>query len=470
MSGVTVLRGGTVVTPTDESITDVYYKDGKIIAIGNDATLDAEAHAVDVSGKYVVPGFIDGHVHLREMGYSDREDFYSGTQAAAIGGITTVMDMPNSKPNVIHPEDYISRRDRVIERAYVNIGLYVWACAKNVDFLHEFRELGPVGFKIFTAETGAYDPEFANYITTEPSVLYRILEQIASMGSLAAIHSESQSLISHFEKYAKESMPADLRAYLYSRPQAVEDVAVFSEVAIARQAGARIHICHVVGKGAVDFIRWAKQEYYADISCEAAPHNLLMNAEQTVSIGSMGKFSPPVHGEDHRQAIWDGLLDGTIDIIGSDHAPQHLNKKCCANIWEASPGSPALDYWISLMLTCVNRGTLTMRQLVRSASENPARTFGLYPNKGAIRVDADADLVVIDMGKHSTVQPASFLSKAKYTAFDGWELEGMPVMTIVGGSTVALNGEIVGRPGTGTIVSRNQSSQPKPPIPITSVQ
>src|SRR5690606_27096666 len=139
-------------------------------------------------------------------------------------------------------------------------------------------------------------------------------------------------------------------------------------------------------------------------------------AEQTIALGSMGKFSPPVQAEDQRQAVWDGLLDGTIDIIGSDHAPQHFDKKCCANIWQASPGSPALDYWVSLMLTCVNRGTLTMRQLVRAASENPAKVFGLYPNKGVIRVGADADLVVIDMDKRSTVQPASFLSKAKYTA------------------------------------------------------
>ena len=451
----TVLRGGTVVTADSETVTDVYYRDGRIVAIGNDPGLDQGAQVIEVRGKYVVPGFIDGHVHLREMGYSDREDFYSGTQAAAIGGITTVMDMPNSKPNVIRPEDYIARRERVAERAYVNIGLYVWACAKNVDFLHEFKALGPIGFKIFTAETGAYDPEFAHYITTEPSVLYRILEQIAAIDSVAAIHSESQSLIQHFEKYARESMPPDLRAYLYSRPQAVEDVAVFSEVAIARQAGARIHICHVVGKGAVDFMRWAKQEYYSNISCEAAPHNLLMNAEQTIALGSMGKFSPPVQAEDQRQAVWDGLLDGTIDIIGSDHAPQHLDKKCCANIWQASPGSPALDYWVSLMLTCVNRGTLTMRQLVRAASENPAKVFGLYPNKGVIRVGADADLVVVDMDKRSTVQPASFLSKAKYTAFDGWPLEGMPVMTIVGGALVAKDGEIVGRPGAGAIVSRH---------------
>jgi len=453
-----VLRGGTVVTSNGEEQMDVQLAGGKIVGLGHYDPSGGAADVIDVRGKYVVPGFIDGHVHLREMQYSDREDFLSGTQAAAVGGITTVMDMPNSKPNVITPDDLIERQQRAAERAYVNIGLYVWACAKNVEIIPQFAALGPIAFKIFTAETGAYDPEFANYITTEPSVLYRILEKIASIDSIAAIHSESQSLIAHLEQAARK-LPPDLRAYLQSRPQAAEDVAVFSEVAIARQVAARVHICHVVGKGAVDFIRWSKKEYYDGVTCEAAPHNLLMNAEQTIALGSMGKFSPPVQAEDQRLALWEGLLDGTIDIIGSDHAPQHFDKKCCPDIWKASPGSPALDYWISLMLTCVSRGTLTMAQLVRAASENPAKVFGLFPNKGSIRIGADADIVVVDMQKRGTVRPEIFKSKAKYSAFDGWPTEGAPVMTIVGGVVVAKDGQIVGHPGTGRVVSRARQAE-----------
>lgn len=452
-SPITALRNGCLITPQGELRETLYIRSGKIAAIGSRPDLDQDAAAVDCAGKYVVPGFIDGHVHLREMGYSDREDFYTGTQAAAVGGITTVMDMPNNKPNVITPDDFKARRDRVMERAYVNIGLYVWACGKNVDRLHEFQGLGPIGFKIFTAETGAYDPEFANYITTEPSVLYRILEQVGAIGSLAAIHSECQSLISHFEAVARQRMEPDMRAYLYSRPQAVEDVAVFSEVAIARQTNARIHICHVVGKGAVNFLRWAKQHYYPHVSCEAAPHNLLMNDRQALKLGSVAKFSPPVHSEEHRKALWDGLLDGTIDIIGSDHAPQDYEKKHNPNIWQASPGSPALDYWVPLMLDRVAKGELSMRRFVEAASERPAKIFGIHPRKGSIEVGADADLVVIDMDRTSKVDPSRFKSKAKFTAFEGWPLRGMPAMTFVGGMLVAKDGEVVGDPGTGTLVS-----------------
>lgn len=450
---VTVLRNGRVVTPKGEVWKDLYFSDGKIICIGPNSVLDASAKAIDAAGKIVVPGFIDGHVHLREMGYSDREDFYSGTQAAAVGGITTVMDMPNSKPNVITPDDFRARRDRVVERAYVNIGLYVWACAKNVEFIEQFKDLGPIGFKIFTAETGAYDPEFGQYITTDPRLLYRILEQVGRLGSVAAIHSECQALISYFEEHARTRMAPDMRAYLYSRKQSVEDVAVFTEVAIARETRARVHICHVVGKGAVDFLRWAKREYYPHVSCEVAPHNLLMNDQQTIERGSVAKFSPPVQGEFHRRALWDGLLDGTVDIIGSDHAPQDYEKKHNPNIWQASPGSPALDYWVPLMLDRVARGELSMERFVDAASTRPAQIFGVYPRKGVIEVGADADLVVLDMDKASTVDPSKFKSKARYSAFEGWPLRGMPTMTFVGGTLVAKDGEIVGKPGAGTIVS-----------------
>jgi allantoinase len=450
---ITALRNGRVITPGGETNADVYFSASKIIGIGPMPQHDDAARSIDVSGKYVVPGFIDGHVHLREMGNSDREDFYTGTQAAAVGGITTVMDMPNSKPNVITPDDFRARRDRVVERAYVNIGLYVWACSKNVDRLHEFETLGPIGFKIFTAETGAYDPEFAQYITTDPALMYRIFEQTGRMRAVTAVHSECQSLVSHFEQHARKEMAPDLRAYLYSRRQSVEDVAVFSEVAMARETQAKLHICHVVGKGSVDFLRWAKREYYADVTCEAAPHNLLMNDEQTIEKGSVGKFSPPVQSEVHRRALWDGLLDGTVDIVGSDHAPQDYEKKHNPDIWQASPGSPALDYWVPLMLDRVARGEITMRRFVEAASARPAQVFGLYPAKGAIAVGADADLVVLDMEKTSVVEPAKFKSKAKYTPFEGWPMRGVPAMTFVGGTLVAKDGEIVARPGTGTIVS-----------------
>ncbi|MBI4185839.1 dihydroorotase family protein [Candidatus Berkelbacteria bacterium] len=449
-SRMKILRGGIVPTKEGNVVRDIAIQDGKIVRVGEAIASALGSEDINVSNMYVVPGFIDGHVHLREMGHSDREDYVTGTQAAAVGGITTVLDMPNSKPNVITPDDFMARRDRIHGRAYVNIGLYVWACAKNVERLHEFKDLGAVAFKVFTAESGAYDPTFSQYVTTQTEVMARILESVGEFNGLTAIHSESQALIGKYEEEAKKMAP-DMKAWLHSRPQVVEDVAVFGEVAIARHANARIHICHVVGKGAVDFVRWAKSNYYPNVSCEVAPHNLLMNAEQATEMGSVAKFSPPVHGEEARGALWEGLVDGTIDMVGSDHAPQHYEKKHNPNIWEASPGSPALDYWVPLMLDQVAAGRLTMHRLVEVASERPARIFGLYPRKGSLQVGSDADLVVIDINKTSVVDPGKFKSKGKYTPFAGWTMRGIPVMTFVNGTVVAKNGEITSEPGAGTM-------------------
>jgi dihydroorotase-like cyclic amidohydrolase len=154
----------------------------------------------------------------------------------------------------------------------------------------------------------------------------------------------------------------------------------------------------------------------------------------------------------HQQALWEGLCDGAIDIVGSDHAPQDNNKKKESNIWSAPPGSPALDYWVPLMLDRVAAGQLSMRRFVEVSSKRPAEIFGLYPKKGTIRAGADADLIVVDMAKTSRVDAARFKSKAKYSPFHGWEVRGLPVMTIVNGTVVAKDGEIVGRPGTGRFV------------------
>jgi dihydroorotase-like cyclic amidohydrolase len=159
-----------------------------------------------------------------------------------------------------------------------------------------------------------------------------------------------------------------------------------------------------------------------------------------------------VQAEMHRRAVWEGLLDGTIDMVGSDHAPQDYEKKHNPDIWQASPGSPALDYWVPLMLDRVARGEISLARFVEAASAAPARRFGLYPAKGVLKEGADADVVVIDMEKTSTVAAARFKSKARYTAFEGWPMRGIPVMTFVNGTLVVKDGHIVGKAGNGTFV------------------
>ncbi len=448
-----ILKNGTLPWEGGEKVMDIHVRDGRIANIGENLPNQADTDIIDVSDKYVLPGIIDGHTHLREFGFSEREDYYSGTAAAAVGGITTVFDMPNNKPKVTTTDAFKERRDRVMERAYVNIGLYVWACPKNVDILDQFAPLGAIGFKVFTAESGYGDPKFKDYITTETDVMYRILEKNASFGGLTAIHSENQALITYLEGIAQKTMEPDMKALMFSRPNMVEDVAVFSEVAIAKQADARIHICHVVGKGTLDFIRWAKTNYHGKLSCEVTPANLLLTEEETIAMeGCVGRFSPPVHGAEHKVALWQGLLDGTIDMIGSDHAPQDIERKFEKNVWKSAPGAPALDYWVPLMLDRVAAGELSLARFVEAACEKPAQVFGVYPRKGSLQVGADADLAVVDMNKTAKLDPQKFMSKAKYSPFEGWTLRGIPVMTFVSSIQVAKDGEIVGEAGLGDFI------------------
>lgn len=449
-----VLKSGSVVTDGVVKELDIILEGGKIARLGSGLRAPNHAIEIDISGKHVIPGVIDGHVHLREFEYSAREDFYSGTSAAAVGGITTVMDMPNSNPKVTTPEAFRQRRARVEERAYVNIGLYGWAYEGNVDALEDIWSLGAVGLKIFAAETGIYS-EFTNFTVTEPQAMFQILERVAAFGGLTAIHSESQALMAYLEAKARANLRPDLGAYLAARPLVVEDVAVFSEVAIAKHWSARIHICHVVGKGTVDFLRWAKREYHPYVSCEVTPHNLLLTEEECRQIGSLAKFSPPVHDIDSKTALWEGLKDGTIDFIGSDHAPQDNEKKKLANIWEAPPGSPELDYWVPLILDRVADADLSWQRFVEVTSKRPAQIFGLYPKKGVIAEGSDADVVVVDMASTTTIDPARFMSKARYSPFAGRTVRGVPLMTFVNGHLVARNGEIVAKPGVGKFVSPN---------------
>ena len=382
---VVILRNGTIPWQGAEKVMDIHIQDGRIAAIGETLSADSKTEIIDVAGKLVLPGIIDGHTHLREFGFSEREDYFTGTAAAAVGGITTVFDMPNNDPKVTTTDAFKERRDRVMERAYVNIGLYVWACPKNVDILDQFAPLGAIGFKIFTAESGYGDPSFKQYIAAEPQDMFRILQKTASFGGLTAIHSENHALITYLEELAQKTMEPDMRALMFSRPNMVEDVAVFSEVAIAKQTGARIHICHVVGQGSVDFIRWAKQHYHGDLTCEVTPANLLLTEEETIAMGCIGRFSPPVHGAEHKQALWQGLLDGTIDMIGSDHAPQDIERKLEKNVWKSAPGAPALDYWVPLMLNQVAEGKLSLARFVEATSQKPAQVLAFIRKKDRLR-------------------------------------------------------------------------------------
>jgi len=444
------LMDTSVVTPDGIRRANVALRDGKIASI-EEGSLPGNAEEIDLKGKPLLPGIIDPHVHLRDMEESEKEDFISGTACAAVGGVTTVMQMPNGSPDLRTVKDFHERRKIIENRAYSDIALYVWASEQNRNELHDFQEFGAIGYKIFTAVTGPYREDFKNYITTDEDKLFLLFEKIASFDGQIGIHAESNAILELFTERCKKEMSPDIDAWRLSRPNFAEELAVFDALTLSVATGARVHICHVVGAQTVQLIRDAKRRN-SKISAEVAPCNLLLCDKDIRDSVSWGKFSPPVKTAADRDALWEGFLDETIDTMGTDHAPQFTDRKNNPNIWVAPPGGPGLEIFLPSMLNEVSSGHLTLPVLVKRLCEAPAKIFRLYPRKGTVTVGADADLVVVDMERKINVDVAKGKSKAKYTAFVNKTFIGSPVMTFLRGEIIARDGQLVVPPGSGQFV------------------
>ncbi|MEK7879399.1 MAG: dihydroorotase family protein, partial [candidate division NC10 bacterium] len=228
--------------------------------------------------------------------------------------------------------------------------------------------------------------------------------------------------------------------------------AVSRAIHLAEWVRARLHICHEGCKDVLPIIGAAKARG-VDVTCETAPHYLLLTAEEMERLGNVMKMNPPVRYRGHQEALWDGLRTGIIDMIATDHSPHSPEEKKKQNVWEAISGFPGVETALPLMLTEMNQGRFSLNDYARWASENPARAWGLYPKKGAVMVGADADLVLVDLNRESVIRAEALHSKSKVTPFDGVKVKGLPVMTIVRGKIVMEDGKVVGAPGWGRLTT-----------------
>lgn len=444
-SSARVFVNARLVSPNGVEEGQIAVEGGRITHVGAAVPRPAGAEVVDLGGLLVFPGIIDAHTHLRDFNHNHREDLETGTAAAAVGGVTTVIDMPNSDPAVVTAEAFEQRCARAEEVAYVDYGLYAWAGPETLEAMPALARAGAIGFKVFMAESNLS----VSYITRDLPSLARIMETATGLDALVALHAENDSLIKYLEPRAREQRPPDLYAYLASRPPMVEEIAVFDALAIARWANTRVHICHVVGADAVDVVAAAKQKS-SRVSCEVPQSNLFLGVEDGVHLGGLAKFSPPLRTGTDRARLWEALRSGVIDIAASDHAPQVLEDKVGSDdIWKLRAGAPWLEIGLSMMLDAARQGRLTIMDVARVMCERPARLLRLYSKKGCLRPGAAADLVVVDPGGELKVEAASFKSKAKYSPFDKWSFVGRPVMTVVRGRLVARDGKLVEGPGVG---------------------
>lgn len=387
---------------TDGKITEITKKD-----------LKAD-NAIDINSNYLLPGFIDPHVHFRDPGLTQKEDFKTGSEAAAHGGFTTVIDMPNTLPKTNTYKALKEKMNIASRKSVVNF--YLQAGHNSLDEMTKMMELNPISIKVFM------DLETDESLETIFHDL-GVLKQTTSYSGLVATHCEKRSIVQEETDRLKDSNdPID---YSYARPHTSEDESVAQTIELARKNNLDIHICHLSTRNALNMVR------ENNITYEFTPHHLLLDNTAYNRYGTMIKTNPPLREKKDKINITD--IDGET-IIGTDHAPHTLEEKN-KGVFTSSPGIPALETVASLLLTEVNSGNIDFSLIPRIFSENAAKRFGL-DDKGEIAVGKDADFTVIDMKRQGKFDISEFKTKADYSPFDGWEYEGAPVMTIVNGNIV----------------------------------
>ncbi len=441
-----VIRGGQIVHPHGTAAAGVAIDDGVIVAIDGDEGLPAARETIDAEGCYILPGAMDSHVHFREPGEEHKEDWSSGTAAAACGGVTTVLEMPNNRPPVATVAALQLKQACAARGAHVDYGLFGLIAQDNLDELPALAWHGVIGFKCYMGETVGKIP------APDDGTMLEAFESIARLGFRIAVHAENNGIMQRRIAKLRAVGRTDPLAHVESRPEICAIEAVGRAIAFAEWAGARLHICHESSKDVLPLIRAAKARGL-DVTVETCPHYLLLTAEEMRHLGPVLRINPPVRAPGHQEALWEALLDGTIDMLATDHSPHTIEEKTRPNIWEAVSGFPGVETAMPLVLTEVNRGRLTLSQYVRLAAENPARVWGLYPRKGALMVGSDADVVIVDLQRESVIRAEALRSKCKLTPFDGTKVKGLPVCTIVRGRVVMRDGEIVGNPGWGRLVT-----------------
>jgi len=431
-----VVRGGLIVTPRGTFRASIGIEGGVIVAIGSTETMPPAERKIDADGLLVFPGIIDEHVHFRDPGLDWKEDFRTGSMAAAAGGVTTVLDMPNTEPPTVDRQGFLSKLEAASRKSVVDFGFYAGVVPGKVDALRELAELGAVGVKLYMSETtGIGEP-------VDGLDLIRAMEVAASLGLRVGVHAEDGRTIAALREVLRAGGRRDPLAHMEARPVAAEVLAVARALLAAKATGCRVHVFHLSSGEALGVIR-ALRPMGIDVTVETCPHYLLLDGREALTRhGNVAKVNPPIRSREDAEALWEALRRGEIDAIGSDHAPHLPEEKKVEDVWTAPSGFPGVETMLPLMLTEVHRGRLTFGEVSWLLSEGPARIWGLYPRKGAIAIGSDGDLTIVDPNAEAVIRSESLHSKSKVTPFEGLRVKGLPVYTVVGGEVVMEKGEV----------------------------
>ena len=429
-------------------------KDGIITAISKEK-LDAEEF-IDAEGKMVLPGTVDPHVHIRAPGHDERETFESGSKDAALGGVTTIIEMPISVPPPHSPEIVNRRMDVAEKEVVVDIAFFGAAGTDCLDDIIPCAKSGIVAFKTFLHEAPpGRKEEFIGLTAPNTGDQYELMEKVAQTRVMIAFHAENNDMINkNIARLRSEGKTSPIY-HGRSRPPVAEIETTSKILLFAEKTGAKVEIVHITTPESVELVNEAKCKGVYAIA-ETCPHYLFLNEDALNKFGVFAKVNPPLRSEEERLGMWEMVNDGSIDIIGSDHAPYTKEEKerGSEDIFTPPAGFPGLSTRLPLLFTAVKEGKMELDRMVELICENPARVFGLYPKKGTIALGSDADFVIFDPEKKGVISKDKMFTKCRDSAlvYNGWEVYGKPEKTIVRGKVVFDDGEITVSPGYGEII------------------
>jgi len=424
-----VIRGGITATPNGIAPADVAIRAGRIAAIG--AVDGSAAEVLDASGLHVLPGVIDTQVHFREPGLEHKEDLATGTAAAALGGVTAVFEMPNTKPSTLAAADLADKRRRAQGRVWCDVAFFVGAAAENAEQLGELERLpGCAGVKMFMGSSTG------NLLVADEDNIRRVLENGRRR---MAVHSEDEARLRERHALVKDGAEVAMHPVWRDVETAVRSTQRL--LRLARAAGRRVHVLHVTTAEEIPILAANK-----DIATvETTPQHLTLAAPDCYQrLGTFAQMNPPIREARHREALWRAVDQGVVDCIGSDHAPHTREEK--AKPYPQSPsGMPGVQTLLPLLLDHTNAGRLTLERLIDLTSTGPARIYGIA-GKGRIAVGYDADLTLVDLKARRTIREAWIASRCGWTPFDGMTVTGWPIATIVRGRVVMRDDRLIGTP------------------------
>ena len=427
--------------------------DGEKISrvVRGDQTLEA-AEVIDLKGKLLLPGVVDGHAHFSEPGREHWEGYRTGTMAAAAGGITSVLEMPlNAIPPTTNLVTLEHKRKVVASQAVIDYAHWGGLVDNNLADLDEMNRAGVIGYKAFASASGT------EFTRLNDDLIYAGLEKIRALGNLLGLHAENEWVSAYLGRQLRQAGRKDRAAWCESRPPFAELETIQRASYWAKVTGGNLHVVHVSIPEGLRAIAQAKQAG-AHVTAETCPHYLYFDQADYERLGPNAKCAPPIRTREVVEEMWACILTGLVDTIGSDHSPCNWEEKekGLDNIWNAWGGISGIQSLLTVMLSeGVNKRGLSLEALARMLSFNPARLFGLYPQKGAIQPGADADLVVVDLNREWTLTADQLFYKNKFSAYVGSTFRGQVLRTLVRGKTVYLDGAIVAQPGYGQLLLRS---------------